>query len=47
MAAIINQTIPEFKTQAYVNGEYKEISSDDVKGKWAVFFFYPHDFTFV
>ena len=47
MAAIINQTIPEFKTQAYVNGEFKEISSDDVKGKWAVFFFYPHDFTFV
>jgi peroxiredoxin (alkyl hydroperoxide reductase subunit C) len=47
MAAIINQTIPEFKTQAFVNGEFKEISSDDVKGKWAVFFFYPHDFTFV
>ena len=47
MAAIINQTIPEFKTQAYVNGEFKEVSSDDVKGKWAVFFFYPHDFTFV
>ena len=45
MAAIINQTILEFKTQAFVNGEFKEISSDDVKGKWAVLFFYPYDFT--
>ena len=24
MAAIINQTIPEFKTQAFVNGELKK-----------------------
>ena len=45
MAAIINQTIPEFSTQAYVNGEFKTITSDDVKGSWAIFMFYPHDFT--
>ncbi len=47
MAAIINQQIPEFSTQAYVNGEFKTITSDDVKGNWAIFLFYPHDFTFV
>lgn len=47
MAAIINQKIPEFKTQAFVNGEFKEISSSDTLGKWSIFFFYPHDFTFV
>lgn len=43
----INQPIPEFKTQAYHKGEFKQISSDEVKGKWSVFFFYPADFTFV
>lgn len=47
MAAIINQTIPQFKTEAYVNGEFKTVTSDDVKGNWAIFMFYPHDFTFV
>ena len=44
---MINQSIPEFKTQAYQNGEFREITSEDVKGKWSVFFFYPADFTFV
>lgn len=43
----INTIIPDFKAQAYHNGEFKPVSSDDVKGKWSVFFFYPADFTFV
>lgn len=43
----INQKIPEFKTTAFHNGEFKDISSADVVGKWAIFFFYPADFTFV
>lgn len=47
MTAIINQQIPEFKTEAFVNGEFKTISSEDVKGSWAIFLFYPRDFTFV
>jgi peroxiredoxin (alkyl hydroperoxide reductase subunit C) len=45
--SIINQTIPEFKAQAYQGGEFKTITSNDIKGKWSVFFFYPADFTFV
>ena len=45
--SMINKPIPEFKTQAYTNNEFKEISSEDTKGKWSVFFFYPADFTFV
>ncbi len=45
--ANINQTIPDFKTEAFHNGEFKTITSDDVKGKWAIFLFYPADFTFV
>lgn len=43
----INQSIPEFKVEAFHNGEFKTVTSDDVKGKWAVFCFYPADFTFV
>ncbi|MDO5769082.1 MAG: alkyl hydroperoxide reductase subunit C [Psychrobacter sp.] len=47
MASIINKEIPEFSAEAYVNGEFKTITSDDVKGNWAIFIFYPADFTFV
>ena len=47
MASIINQAIPEFSADAYVNGEFKTITSDDVKGSWAIFLFYPADFTVV
>ena len=47
MQTIINAQAPEFKVQAFQNGEFKTVSSDDIKGKWAIFFFYPADFTFV
>lgn len=47
MEPIINSQLPEFTLQAFHNGEFKTVSSDDVKGKWAIFFFYPADFTFV
>ena len=47
MESIINAQMPEFKVQAFQNGEFKTVSNKDVKGKWAVFFFYPADFTFV
>ena len=45
--AKINAPIPEFKAEAFHNGEFKTITSDDVKGKWSIFLFYPADFTFV
>lgn len=38
---------PAFKGQAYINGEVKNLSSEDLKGKWVVLHFYPLDFTFV
>lgn len=44
---MINKQIPEFSVQAYQNGEFKTVTTEDVKGKWAVFCFYPADFTFV
>ena len=43
----VGQPIPEFKTQGYANGQFKEISSKDYAGKWICLFFYPLDFTFV
>lgn len=44
---LINMSVPEFKVQAFHEGEFKTISQNDLKGKWSVFFFYPADFTFV
>ncbi|XP_007478982.1 thioredoxin-dependent peroxide reductase, mitochondrial isoform X1 [Monodelphis domestica] len=43
----VTQHAPHFKGTAVVNGEFKEISLDDFKGKYLVLFFYPLDFTFV
>ncbi|NCP66401.1 MAG: alkyl hydroperoxide reductase subunit C [Paraglaciecola sp.] len=45
--ALINTAIKPFKANAYKNGKFIEVSHEDIKGKWAVFFFYPADFTFV
>ena len=47
MTPIINSQLPEFSVQAFHNGEFKTVTSNDVLGKWAIFFFYPADFTFV
>ena len=41
---IINKEIVDFKVQAFVDGEFREITKADVLGKWSVFFFYPADF---
>ncbi len=43
----VGQPAPPWKGQAYVNGTFKDLSSDDLKGKWVVLFFYALDFTFV
>lgn len=45
--AIINSKIKPFMAQAYRQGKFISVSEEDVLGKWAVFFFYPADFTFV
>ncbi len=38
---------PDFKAQAYWDGQFKEVSLRDFSGKWVCLFFYPLDFTFV
>jgi peroxiredoxin len=45
--SVINTQIKPFKNQAFKEGKFIEVTDETVKGKWAVFFFYPADFTFV
>ncbi len=45
---IIGSTIQPFKATAFQAGkDFFDVTDEDLKGKWAVFFFYPADFTFV
>lgn len=45
--SVLNTEILSFKATAYKNGQFVEVSEAVLKGKWAVFVFYPADFTFV
>ena len=45
--AQISKPAPIFNGTAVVDGEFKDISLLDFRGKYVVFFFYPLDFTFV
>jgi peroxiredoxin (alkyl hydroperoxide reductase subunit C) len=47
MSAFVSQAAPNFSADAYDNGNFKQISLSDFKGKKVVLFFYPLDFTFV
>lgn len=47
MSRLVGNPAPDFKSNALVNGEFKEIGLNDFKGKWKILFFYPLDFTFV
>lgn len=44
---MIGQKAPEWKAEAYINGDKKTIKSKDFKDKWYVLYWYPLDFTFV
>jgi peroxiredoxin (alkyl hydroperoxide reductase subunit C) len=45
--SLINTKIKPFKATAFKDGKFIPVTEQDVLGKWAVFFFYPADFTFV
>lgn len=47
MNRYIDSELKPFKATAFQNGEFVDVSSDDLQGKWSVVFFYPADFTFV
>jgi peroxiredoxin (alkyl hydroperoxide reductase subunit C) len=44
---IIGSSLKPFTATAYKEGKFVDVSESDVLGKWAIFFFYPADFTFV
>ncbi len=43
----INDKAPDFTENAFAQGDVKQISLSDYRGKWVVLFFYPADFTFI
>ena len=45
--SLIGTEVKPFKANAYHNGEFIEVTEEDLKGKWSVVAFYPADFTFV
>ncbi|GFN35686.1 alkyl hydroperoxide reductase subunit C [Tepidimicrobium xylanilyticum] len=45
--SLIGKEISDFTVKAFVDGDFKDISKEDLLGKWSVFIFYPADFTFV
>lgn len=45
--SLINTEVKPFKTTAYLNGEFVDVTEADLQGQWSIFFFYPADFTFV
>ncbi|MBI4371163.1 MAG: peroxiredoxin [Elusimicrobia bacterium] len=44
---LVQKDAPDFKAEALVGKLFKDVSLADYKGKWAILFFYPLDFTFV
>src|SRR5512138_104001 len=45
--ALLNTEIKPFKATAFHNGQFVEVTDQDLRGEWSVIFFYPADFTFV
>lgn len=45
--SLIGKEISDFNVKAYHDNSFKDVSKEDVLGKWSIFFFYPADFTFI
>jgi alkyl hydroperoxide reductase subunit AhpC len=43
----VGSPAPDFSMEGYFQGEKKQFSLSDYKGKWVLLFFYPLDFTFI
>lgn len=44
--SLINSQLPAFRTQAFHNGQFVEVSNETLRGKWSVLIFMPAAFTF-
>ncbi|WP_315907030.1 alkyl hydroperoxide reductase subunit C [Priestia koreensis] len=45
--SLIGTEVKPFVAQAYHNGDFIQVTEENMKGKWSVVCFYPADFTFV
>lgn len=45
--SLIDTPLPNFSATAFHQGRFIDLTDAQVRGKWAIFFFYPADFTFV
>jgi len=45
--SLVQKSAPDFRGEAVVGHDFREVSLSQYKGKWVVLFFYPLDFTFV
>jgi NADH-dependent peroxiredoxin subunit C len=44
--SLVNTAVQPFKTQAFHNGKFVEVTEQSLKGKWSVLIFMPAAFTF-
>lgn len=45
--SLIGKKVENFKAKAFYNGQFIDITDENMKGKWSAVIFYPADFTFV
>ncbi|ABS76025.1 MULTISPECIES: alkyl hydroperoxide reductase subunit C [Bacillus] len=45
--SLIGKEVLPFEAKAFKNGEFIDVTNEDLKGQWSVFCFYPADFSFV
>ena len=44
---VVGKEAPPFSAPSFYQGQFTQVALSDFKGKWAVLYFYPGDFTFV
>jgi peroxiredoxin (alkyl hydroperoxide reductase subunit C) len=47
MTLRVAKPAPDFQARAYHRSDYRDVRLSDFRGRWAVLFFYPGDYTFV
>lgn len=45
--SLIGKKVESFKAKAFYNGQFIDITDENMRGKWSAVVFYPADFTFV
>ncbi len=45
--SLIGKEVQPFKASAFQDGQFIEVTEENLKGHWSIVCFYPADFTFV